>query len=125
MDISFSVTETLLICQKYIPNCECLCKSIPKLSLLMLTRHSPVLQLTVQPVTSQVDGFETLRGIYMPFKTEGLFEFNVYSVFEMNVFRKNSFLLSQKKCTIIDTSGFGYSACGVTVSYPSLLPSWK
>ena len=61
MAISFSMAETLLICQNYIPNFEHLCKSIPKLSFLLLARPSPVRQLTVQPVTSHADSIEPLR----------------------------------------------------------------
>ena len=87
----------------YIPDFEHLCKSIPKLSLLLLT---------VQPVTSQVDIFQLLKGSYILYMTEYQFEFNVL--------RKNSFNLSQKKCSINDTLGFGYSACDVTVSYPRI-----
>ena len=117
MAISYSMTETLQICQNYIPNCEHLCKSIPKLSLHLLTRHSPVLQLTVQPVTSQADSFEPLKGVSILFITEYSFEFNA--------FKKNLFHLSQKKYSINDTLGFGYSACDVTVSYPILLPRYK
>ena len=108
MAISFSMTETLLICQIYILNCECLCKSIPETPLFLLTRPRPVLQiqLTVQPVTSQADSFDFLKGFYILFIIEYLFEFNI--------FKKNSFNLSQNICSINDTLGYAYSACEVT-----------
>ena len=73
MAISFSITETLQICQNYILNWERLCKSIPKLSLHLLSRPSPVLQLTVHLVTSQADSVEPLKGVYILFITDYLF----------------------------------------------------